>query len=222
MEAFTMPHSSDSTERLRIEVWADLICPWCYIGRRRLEAALAKTQTDADVVWRSFELAPNAGTRTEVGDVAYLAKKYRIPAAQAQKMIDNVSGIAARDGLEYHLDRTRTGNSFDGHRIVHLGRASGVQGAIMERLMRAHFTEGRALDDHATLVELAVEAGIAEAAAREVLAGEQYASDVRTDEARARELGITGVPFFVLAGKLGVSGAQPAEVLAQAIAQARG
>ncbi|HVK85304.1 MAG TPA: DsbA family oxidoreductase [Kofleriaceae bacterium] len=217
-----MPQSSDPAGRLRIEVWADLICPWCYIGKRRLEAALAKTQADADIVWRSFELAPNAGTRAEVGDVAYLAKKYRIPAAQAQKMIDNVTGIAAGDGLEYHLERTRTGNSFDGHRIVHLGLASGVQDAVMERLMRAHFTEGRALDDHATLVELAVEAGLTEATVREVLAGDRHASDVRADEARARELGITGVPFFVLAGRIGVSGAQPAEVLAQAITQARG
>lgn len=207
---------------LRIEVWADLICPWCYIGKRRLEAALATSQADAEIVWRSFELAPNAPRkRQEVGDVAYLAKKFRMPEAQAQKMIDNVTQIAAEDGLAYRLDRTRTGNSFDAHRVLHLARTQGKQAQMIERLMRAHFTEGQALDDHDVLVALAGEEGLAEADVRALVAGDAHATDVRADEARARELGITGVPFFVLAGKLGVSGAQPASVLAQAIAQAQ-
>lgn len=206
---------------LRIDVWADLICPWCYIGKRRLEAALAIAQVEAEIVWRSFELDPRAPSpRTVVGDVPYLSKKLGMPAAKAQQMIDNVTRLAAEDGLEYHLDRTRTGNSFDAHRILHLGRTHGVQGALMERLMRAHFTEGQPLDDREVLIALAAEAGVPEDAARDVATGDRYANDVRADEARARELGITGVPCFVLAGRLGVSGAQPASVLAEAIAQA--
>lgn len=207
---------------LRIDVWADLICPWCYIGKRRLEAALADAKVEAEVVWRSFELSPNAGTRTEVGDVAYLAKKLGMPAARAQQMIDNVTRTAAADGLEYHLDRTRTGSSFDGHRVVHLAQAHGKQAAMIERLMRAHFSEGQALDDHATLAALAAEVGLPEVETRELLAGDRLAAAVRDDEARARQLGISGVPFFVLDGKLGVSGAQPVEVFAQALAQAAG
>jgi predicted DsbA family dithiol-disulfide isomerase len=209
--------------KLRIDVWADLICPWCYIGKRRLEAALGSANTEVEIVWRSFELAPDGPRkREEVGDVAYLSKKLRMPAAKAQAMIDNVTKIAAEDGLQYNLDRTRSGNSFDAHRVLHLARTQGKQPQMIERLMRAHFTEGQALDDHDVLVALAVEQGLDEAAVRALVAGDAHAADVRADEARARELGITGVPFFVLANKIGVSGAQPASVLAQAIAQARG
>lgn len=209
--------------KLRIDVWADLICPWCYIGKRRLEAALATAKVETEIVWRSFELAPDGPRkRQEVGDVAYLAKKFRMPEAKAQAMIANVTKIAAEDGLQYNLDRTRTGNSFDAHRVLHLARAQGKQAQMIERLMRAHFTEGQALDDHDVLVSLSIEQGLDEAAVRALVSGDAHAADVRSDEARARELGITGVPFFVLANKIGVSGAQPASVLAQAIAQAAG
>ena len=207
---------------LRIDVWSDLACPWCYIGKRRLEAALARAPRAVEVVWRSFELDPDAPAVRDDGQsyAQRLAAKYRRSTAEAEAMIANVTAVAARDGLEFRFERARAGNTFDAHRVLHLAAAHGRQGVLKERLLRAYFTDGRALGDHATLIELAVEVGLDGDDVRATLAGDAYAAAVRADERGARELGISGVPFFVLDGRIGVSGAQPVEVLVGALAEA--
>jgi len=206
---------------MRIEVWADIVCPWCYIGKRRLESALARFSQPVDIVWRAFELDPNAKpVRDEVGNAERLAQKYRIPVERAQMMIDRVTAMAADDGLEFHLDRARSGNSFDAHRVVHLGREHGVAPAVLERVMRAYFSEGEAIGDRDVLARIAPEAGLSPDEVRDVLATDRYATDVRADETRAHELGITGVPFFLIDERLAVSGAQPADVLVAAMRKA--
>ena len=174
------------------------------------------------MVWRSFELDPDAPAE-RVGDYAEkLAAKYGFPVAQGQQMIDTMTATAAQDGLDFHFETARVGNTFDAHRLLHLAGERGVQDAVKERLLRATFTEGEPIGDHETLVRLGVEAGLDADEARAVLASDRYAAEVRGDEAQARAYGITGVPFFVVDGRYGVSGAQPAEALGQVLATGLG
>ena len=209
---------------LRIDIWSDIACPWCYVGKRHLEQALARFphKDDVAIVWRAFELDPSA-PRIRDASQSYaerLAGKYGTTPAQAQSMIDRMVDTAARDGLEFRFDRIRPGNTFDAHRLLHLAHERGKQDALKERMLRAYMTEGQAIGDRDVLAGLAREVGLDEQEVRDVLAGDRYASEVRQDEARARELGINGVPFFVLADRFGVSGAQPAEVLLGALERA--
>jgi predicted DsbA family dithiol-disulfide isomerase len=207
---------------LTVEIWSDIVCPWCYIGKRRFEAALAQFAhgDEVEVRFRSFELDPGAPVMPEGSGAERLAAKYGIPVAEAEAMQARVTETAAADGLEYQLDRARGGNTFDAHRLLHLAAAQGVQADAKERLMRAYFTEGEPISDPETLVRLAAEAGVDADAAREVLAGDRYAAEVRDDEQLAAQLGIRGVPFFVLDRRYGVSGAQPPAALLQALEQA--
>ncbi|MEO7731634.1 MAG: DsbA family oxidoreductase [Kofleriaceae bacterium] len=210
--------------KLQVDIWSDIACPWCYIGKRHLEQALARFphKDEVEVVWHAFELDP-AAPKTREPSASYaerIAKKYGMKTEQAQQRIDQMVNTAASDGLEFHFERVRPGNTFDAHRVVHLGHERGVQDAVKERMLRAYMTEGQALGDHDVLVALAREAGLDEPEVREVLASDRYAAEVRQDEVQARELGISGVPFFVLDGRLGVSGAQPADVLLGALNQA--
>jgi predicted DsbA family dithiol-disulfide isomerase len=210
--------------KLRIDIWSDIACPWCYVGKRRLEQALERFphRSDVEVVWRAFELDPAA---PPVRDTAQsyaerLARKYGTTPSEAQGMIDRMVDTAAQDGLTFRFDRIRPGNTFDAHRLLHLAHERGTQDALKERMLRAYMTEGQAIGDRDVLVALAREAGVDETEARDVLDGDRYAKEVRQDEALARELGISSVPFFVLAGRLGVSGAQPAGVLLAALERA--
>ncbi len=208
---------------MRVDIWSDIVCPWCYIGKRHLEQALARFShaSEVELVYRSFELDPSAPRVREAGNAAErLGKKYGVPLAQAQQMIDRVVQTAAKAGVEMRYDTMRGGNTFDGHRLLHLARQTGHQVALKERLMRGYFCEGEAIGEHATLERLACEVGLDAAAVRDVLATDRFAREVRGDEQLARELGISGVPFFVLAGRLGVSGAQPADVLLGALERA--
>jgi predicted DsbA family dithiol-disulfide isomerase len=209
---------------MRVEIWSDVVCPWCYIGKRRFEAALAQfpARDQVEVVWRAFELDPAAPSSYE-GQGTYaerLARKYGTGVPQAQQMIDNMTAAAAEDGLLFDFTIARTGNTFDAHRLLHLAGARGVQDAVKERLLRATFTEGEPIADSETLVRLAAAAGLDADEARAVLASGRYADEVRADERQAQAYGITGVPFFVVDGRYGVSGAQPAELLLQALQQA--
>jgi predicted DsbA family dithiol-disulfide isomerase len=210
--------------KLRVDIWSDIACPWCYVGKRHLEQALDKFahKDDVEIVWRAFELDPSAPPSQDapVDYVGRLARKYGTQPAQAQLMIDRMVQTAAKDGLELRFDRIRPGNTFDAHRLLHLAHERGLQDALKERLMRAYLTEGQAISDPEVLATLAAEAGLDAAEARAVLSSDRYAAEVRQDEGLARELGISGVPFFVLAGKLGVSGAQPADVLVSALDRA--
>jgi predicted DsbA family dithiol-disulfide isomerase len=210
--------------KLTIDIWSDIACPWCYIGKRHLEQALDKFahKDEVEVVWHSFELDPSAPRQRDSSQsyAERLAKKYGTQTAQAQQRLDHMVETAARDGLDFRFDHIKSGNTFDAHRLIHLGHDHDLQDAVKERLLRAYMTEGAAIGDRDVLLRLATEAGLDETEAREVLDGDRYAAEVRDDEALARELGISGVPFFVFGGRFGVSGAQPADVLLGALDKA--
>ncbi len=210
--------------KLAIDVWSDVACPWCYIGKRRLEAALDRFEhrDEVELTWHSFELDPSAPAVTppSLTHVALLAKKFGTTPAAAQSMIDRVAGVAAQDGLAFRLDIARSGNTFDAHRLVHWAHTQGKQDAMKERLFKAYFTEGEAVGDRAVLTRLAREVGLDEERAHEMLLGDDFAKDVRADEDDARRLGITGVPFFVVGERFAVSGAQPADVILGALQRA--
>lgn len=210
--------------QLKLEVWSDIACPWCYVGKRRLEAALKKFEhaSEVELVWRAFELDPGAPperTRT-VSHVEFIARKYGMPVAQAQKSTDHLVELARAEGLSFDFVNIRSGNTFDAHRLIHLGHERGVQDAVKERMMKAYFEQAELMSDHGTLLRLATEAGLPEAEVADVLASDSYASAVRSDEDQARELGISGVPCFVLDRQFAVSGAQSAEVMLGALQQA--
>ena len=207
---------------MKVEVWSDVVCPWCYIVKRRLEEALSlfEHRDQVEVRWRSFELDRSAPAVRHGDYATRLAAKYGVSVRQARAMIDRMTGVAAGVGLDLRFDIARPGNTFDAHRLLHLAADRGVQDAVKERLLRATFTEGEPIGDHETLVRLVAEAGLDADEARAVLASDRYAGEVRGDEAQARAYGISGVPFFVVDGRYGVSGAQPAAVLAQVLAQA--
>jgi predicted DsbA family dithiol-disulfide isomerase len=211
-----------TNKQLRIDVWSDIVCPWCAIGKRRLERALGNFphQKDVDVVWRAFELDPSAPRVRDEGQAAHLAKKYGRTEAQAEAMIQRVADVAAADGLTFDLLHAKSGNTFDGHRLLHLAAERGVQGAVKDRFFQGYMAEGLPIGDRDVLVKLAAEAGLDADEARATLAGDRYASEVRDEESAARAIGITGVPFFVFGGRLAVSGAQPVEVLSRALEEA--
>jgi len=198
-----------------IEIWSDVVCPWCYIGKRNLEAALAEFDHAEEVVveWRSYELDPTTPARVELSMDEVLERKYGMTSEQASTANRQMTELAAKVGLEYHLDRVQIGNTFDAHRLIHLAATVGKAGAMKERLLRAYFTEGRAISDPATLADLATDVGLEPERVAVVLSGDEYAAAVRADEARAMELGSTGVPFFVFDERLGIPGAQPPDVL---------
>jgi predicted DsbA family dithiol-disulfide isomerase len=200
---------------LNVEIWSDVACPWCYVGKRRFESALAQFPhaSDVAVTWRAFELDPGAPAET-TGQVAQrLADKYGVSLEQAREMEANLTATAAADGLDYHLDIRRSANTFDAHRLVKLAQAHGRGDAMKERLMAAHFTEGQLVSDHETLVRLAAEVGLDPDGARALLASDRSAAEVRQDEQAAGRFGISGVPTFVVDRQIALSGAQPPDVL---------
>jgi predicted DsbA family dithiol-disulfide isomerase len=205
---------------VKVEIWSDVVCPWCYIGKRRFEKALDQFdhRGDIEVEFRSFELNPSAPTDQQGSLEEALARKYGLSLEQARAMNARVVEAAAGEGLEYRFDIAKRSNTFDAHRMIHLAAAEGMQSAMKERLMAAYFMEGRAIGDRDTLVELAAEVGIDAERARATLDSEEFADEVRADEREAGELGITGVPFFVINRRYAVSGAQPPELLLKALA----
>jgi predicted DsbA family dithiol-disulfide isomerase len=205
---------------MRIDIWSDVVCPWCYIGKRRLEAALAEFPHPVDVYWHSFELDPSAPVSREGSYEERLAEKYGVPVQEAAAMTARMTAAAAEDGLDFRFDLARPGNTFAAHQLLHLAAERGVQDALKERLLRATFTEGEPIADVDTLVRLGAEAGLDADEARAVLTDSRFADDVRADEEQARRLGISGVPFFVVDERYGVSGAQPAAVLRQVLQRA--
>ena len=207
---------------MQIEIWSDVICPWCYIGKRRFQQALQQIGAGQhhDIVWRSFELDPRAPTRYPGTLNELLAHKYGIGLQQAEGMSARVTGIAKEVGLPYRLAEARPGNTFDAHRLLHFATARQKGDLAMESIMHAYFSAGLPIGEHAALARLAPEFGVAESEALAMLESEECSAAVRADEARASQLGITGVPFFVFDGKTGISGAQPVEVFVEALEQA--
>ena len=210
---------------MKIEVWSDVVCPWCWIGKRHLEAALDEFEhADAvEVVWRAFELDPSATSDPAGAEGAQrpsyaqrLAAKYGTDVAGGQQMVDAMTARGAEVGLDMRFDRAVGANTADAHQLLHLAEQRGgpvLQDAVKERFMRAYFTEGQAVGDHEVLVRLAGEAGLDVGAAREVLASGSLLGAVRAEEAEAAALGATGVPFFVVDRRYGVAGAQPVDAL---------
>jgi predicted DsbA family dithiol-disulfide isomerase len=207
---------------MHVEIWSDIACPWCYVGKRRFEAALAafEHRDDVTVTWRSFELDPSAPADRGVDAATHLADKYGTSREQAVAMNEKMTSTAAGEGLDFHFERVRGGNMFDAHRVVHLAKAHGLQDAMKERLMRAYLTEGELMSDHAVLQRLAAEVGLPEDEVRDLLATDRFADAVRDDERTASALGIHAVPFFVVDRRIGASGAQPPEVLGELLRRA--
>ncbi|HEF4732860.1 DsbA family oxidoreductase [Burkholderia multivorans] len=216
-----MPTAPAPTARpaLTVEIWSDLICPWCWIGKRRFDEALAAfAHADGvDVALRAYRLMP--GQPVEPVE-AMLAAKYRMSASQVDQMLRQVTDAAASVGLRYDLPGTLVGDTLDAHRLVKLAEATGRAHALTERLYRAYFCEHGSLFDHTALADFAVEAGLERAAVEAALRGDAYRDEVEADGARAAQIGGRGVPLFVFGGRYAVSGAQPADVFAQALEQA--
>lgn len=200
---------------MNVEIWSDIACPWCYIGKRHFEAALAGfAHAEAvNVTWRSFELDPTAPAEVTGQSVEIIATKYGMSPEQAQAAEDRVTQAAANAGLDYHLERSRMGSTFDAHRLVHLAEEHRLQDEMKERMFRGRFIDGELMSDPETLVAAAVEIGLPEGEVRATLASDRFADEVRADEQVARELGITGVPMFVVDRRFGASGAQPPQQL---------
>jgi predicted DsbA family dithiol-disulfide isomerase len=207
-----------------VEIFSDVVCPWCSIGKRRFEAALERFEhaDEIDVVWRAYELDPEAPAVREGDYLDRLARKYGMSRQQAASAQERLTQSAAAEGLDFHFERARPGNTFDAHRLLHYARDAGpgLQDVLKERLFLAYFTEGAPIGDAETLVRLAGEAGLDPAQAAEIVAGERYTEEVRADEREAMELGVTGVPFFVVDGKFGIPGAQDADTILNVLERA--
>ncbi|MFD4421570.1 DsbA family protein [Agromyces sp. NPDC058484] len=213
------------SEPIKIDIWSDIACPWCYIGKRHLEGGLAALGDDApevEIEYHSFELAPDTPVDFEGSEVDFLAGHKRMPAERVQQMLQHVTGVASNAGLDYDFDALQHTKTLKAHELLHFAKEQGRQLELSERLFRAYFTEGRHVGRIDQLVELAAEIGIEADAAREALESGRYAEAVQADIAQAGAYGINGVPFFVFDGKYGVSGAQPAEVFAQVLTQVAG
>jgi predicted DsbA family dithiol-disulfide isomerase len=210
---------------MRIEIWSDVVCPWCYIGKRRMETALAAFQqahpdAEVDVHWRSYELDPSAPSVPTQTVAEHLGAKYGGGAAGGQQMIDRVEAVAAEEGLVYRLGKAQRANTVDAHRLLHLAQDEGRQGELKEALLAAYFVDGRNVADHDELTRIAAEVGLDEVRVKEVLTTTAYADAVEADVRQAVAYGATGVPFFVIDQKYGVAGAQPADVLGQVLERA--
>jgi len=207
---------------MRIDIWSDVVCPWCYIGKRRLERALADFpgQDEVEVVYHSFLLDPSAPTEPTETAQEMLARKYRMSPHQAAEAQGRVIALAAEEGMHWRHEESPHVGTVDAHRLLHLAREEGKQVELKEALLDAYFTEARNVGDHAVLREVALAVGLDALRIDEVLAGREYADAVEGDIAQARAYGATGVPFFVVDQKYGVSGAQPVELFTQLLERA--
>lgn len=209
---------------MTIDVWSDVACPFCYVGKRRLLAALAAFphRDEVQVIWRAFQLQPELVTDATRPLEAYLAERFSASPDQVKQMNGRVQQMAKPEGIAFAFDKVVLANTFDAHRLWQLAQHEKMGDEAAERLMSAYFQEGRNVDDPAVLADLGAALELSRAGIARVLEGDGYADAVRRDLEEARELGITGVPFFLFDRKYAISGAQPAPLFAQAIAQAHG
>ncbi|MCU1604572.1 MAG: putative dithiol-disulfide isomerase [Modestobacter sp.] len=207
---------------MQVEVWSDVVCPWCFIGKRRLETALSRFAhaDEVEVVWRSFQLDPSVPEGETSPTLPSLAAKYGRSVEEMRGQLSHVEGVAADEGLEYHLAEAVSGNTLLAHQLIHLAAERGLGGELKERLLHAYFEEQRSVFDVESLVELGAEAGLDAEEARAALTDRRYLAAVHEDIATARALGATGVPFFVVDRTYGAAGAQPADVLLQLLERA--
>jgi predicted DsbA family dithiol-disulfide isomerase len=212
---------------MRIEIWSDVVCPWCYIGKRRFEQALAEfpARDEVEVVYRSFELDPRAPEDGSESVMEALGRKFGGGPAAGRQMIDRVADVAAEAGLRFDYAEATHTRTVDAHRLLHLALVEGgpvLQSRLKEALLEAYFAQARSMGDHAVLRQVAGSAGLDRARVAEVLASDEFSDAVQADIELARDYGITGVPFFVVDGRFGISGAQPVEVFTQALERAWG
>jgi predicted DsbA family dithiol-disulfide isomerase len=209
---------------ITVDIWSDIACPWCFIGKRRFEAGLAQFRgsvPDAppvSITYHSFELSPDTPVDFAGSAADFLAQHKGLPAAQVAQMLDRVTGLAADEGLHYDYDALQHTNTVLAHQLLHLAKAHGKQAEMKERLLAAYFEQGRHVGRIADLADLAVEVGLDRAEVVEALESGRYLADVRADQRQAAEYGINGVPFYVIDGRYGVSGAQEPALFAQALA----
>jgi len=212
-----------SPRPLKIDIWSDIACPWCYIGKRKFERAVEQFSADGrevEVEYHSFELSPDTPVDFEGSTIEYLAERKGMPVEQVEQMLDRVTQIAGAVGLDYDFDKVVHVNTVRAHQVLHLAKARGLQSEVKERLLKAYFEEGRNLSRPEELADLAADAGLDRAEVLAALESQEYLADVRADMNQARAYGISGVPFFVLDAKYGVSGAQESETFVQALTQA--
>jgi predicted DsbA family dithiol-disulfide isomerase len=209
---------------MKVEIWSDVMCPFCYIGKRRFEHALEQFagKEHVEIEWKSFQLNPDMKTDPAKSVNDFLAEHKGISVAQAKQMNDRVTAMAAEVGLQYDFGKAIAANSFDAHRLSHFAKRHGKQDAVEEALFKAYFTEGKNTADHETLVALAAEAGLSADEARTMLSGNNFADDVNNDIYEANQVGARGVPFFVFDNTYAVSGAQPSELFLQVLKKASG
>ena len=196
---------------MRVDIWSDIVCPFCYLGKRNFELALAQFEhrDEVEIHWHSFELDQNAHEDTALPLVERIAKKYSLGLEESAASQEEIAERAREVGLEFNWRDAKCGNSFDAHRIIHHATARGLAAEAQEAFKRAYFTQGRSIEDHESIREIASGIGLDAREVDVILAGDHYADDVRADERVARELGITGVPFFLLEAQWVINGAQP-------------
>ncbi|MGO1539108.1 MAG: DsbA family oxidoreductase [Leucobacter sp.] len=212
------------SETIRVDIWSDIACPWCYIGKHRFEAGIAEfAKNNPDIEFEvenhSYELAPDTPEAFEGSEIEFLTKHKGMPREQVEEMLGQMTTLAASEGLEFNFDRVRHINTGRVHRVLHLAKSQGLQAELQERLFRAYFGEGRELADLETLTELGEEVGLDSEEVRDAYVDEDLGEAVEADIARARMLGVNGVPFFLIDEKYGVSGAQTADAFAGAFDQ---
>jgi predicted DsbA family dithiol-disulfide isomerase len=207
---------------MRVDIWSDVVCPWCYLGKRQFEQALERfpDRDEVEVVYRSFELDPSAPRGETRPTLDVLATKYGMSPDRAREAQEEMEQRAARHGLDFHLDGQRSGNTRDAHRLLHLARARGRQAELVERLHKAHFTDGVSVFDRSSLVGLAADAGLDQDEALAVLAAAEYSDAIDADEEMARSLSANGVPLFVIDRRYGITGAQPADTILEVLERA--
>lgn len=211
------------TETMNIDVWSDVVCPFCYIGKRNLENALEQTglTDNVNVVWHSFELAPDAQTNPEASIYEELGKRKGWSLEQSKQIHKQMEQRAKESGLDYDFDKTVPANSFNAHRLLHLAKKKGVQNEMKELLLKGYFTDGKNIDSENFLVETAKQTGLKEEEIHDALLSDSIEKEIRDDITNARKLGIQGVPFFILNEKYSLSGAQPVEVFVEALEKVR-
>jgi predicted DsbA family dithiol-disulfide isomerase len=204
-----------------VKIWSDVRCPFCYIGKRKFEMALEKFphKDKVEVTWKSFELDPTLETKTDVNAIDHIAEIKGISKVQAEEMHNHVINVAQEVGLEFNFDQSIVANSFNAHRLIQFAKSLGKGNEVEEALFKAHFSEGKNIDDVVTLVQIGVAIGLDENEIKEMLASDAFSKEVKQDEMEAQSIGVRGVPFFVLNDKYAVSGAQSPETFLQALEQ---
>ena len=211
-----------SKDKMEVEIWSDVVCPFCYIGKRKFETALSefKESSNVEITWKSFQLSPDTRTNPEKNIHQYLAEHKRISLEQAKSLNNQVTNLAKQVGLVFNFDQAIPVNTFNAHRFLHLAKQRGFQEEAEEKLFKAYFTDGKNTDDHQTLIRIGNEIGLDPVEVKQVLEGNQYANEVRQDIAEAHQLGVRGVPFFLFDRKYAVSGAQDSKVFLESLEKA--